>query len=393
MIADLPERIAALPDELRLACERLFHVAVTTGHAEPPPTMYEWVERHFGALADVRDQTIVRVVNRLTLEGALFNPLRARRPIVSGGGDAELETRIATALAAGDIFAEPLRDTTADVFGRIRGQYCVTASNVAKYDGWHGVVIFDEPRPLHFDAPRLRDYLDTALRWMAAAHSHDAEAIYPLIFWNCLPKSGATIMHGHMQLALGRGMHYTRVEAWRRAAHAHTIEHRSSYFDDLFAIHQALGLAVPNPHGIRAFAHLTPLRNREIVMFAGPPQAEDTKTTRQGDKARSNVSLSPALSFSLSELLADALHAILRGLIERQGVRAFNLAIALPPLRPDGQEWAGFPILARLGDRGAPLSPSSDLGAVELYGTGCITADPFDVAVVLRTENQEPRTG
>jgi hypothetical protein len=392
MIADLPELIAALPDELRMACERIFHVARATGHTEPPPAMHAWVERHFGALADVREQTIVRMVNRLTLEAALFNPLRARRPIASGGGDAELEARITAALAAGDIFAEPLRDTPADVFGRIRGRFCLTASNVAKYDGWHGVLILDQPHPLRFDEARLRDYLDTALRWIAAAHAHDRQAIYPLIFWNCLPKSGATIMHGHMQLALAHGMHYARVEAWRRAAQAYGAANSAGYFDDLFAVHQALGLAVPAVEGQRAFAHLTPLRNREIVILADV-RTGDEEVKRQGDQQTDANSLSPCLPASVSEQLADTLHSILRGLIDGQGMRAFNLAIALPPLRPDALEWRDFPVLARLGDRGAPLSPSADLGATELYATGCITADPFEVARLLRAENQEPRTG
>jgi hypothetical protein len=372
MITTLPERIAALPDRLRQACERIFHVASSAGYTDPPATMENWITRHFGSVAAVREQMVVRVVNRMTLEGTNFNPLRARRPIASGGDDAALEARIAAALAAGDIFRDPMRDTTADMFGRIRGQFCITASNIAKYDGWHGVIIFDEPHPLHFDQARLRDYLGTALRWIAAAHAHDAQAIYPLIFWNCLPKSGATIMHGHMQLALARGWPYIRVEAWRRAAQAYRAESGASYFDDLFAIHQALGLDIPHPD-VRAFAHLTPLRNREIVLLAD-------------DRRPTNNSPRPATGHEprTTDALADTLYAILRSLIDQQGMRAFNLAIALPPLGPAAEDWANFPILARLGDRGDPLASSSDLGSTELYATGCVTSDPFDVAAQLR---------
>jgi hypothetical protein len=82
--------------------------------------------------------------------------------------------------------------------------------------------------------------------------------------------------------------------------------------------------------------------------------------------------------------LADRLYAILRHLIDVRGMRAFNLTIAPPPLGPCGEDWEGFPILARLGDRGDPLAASSDLGATELYATGCVTADPFEVAAQLR---------
>ena len=57
------------------------------------------------------------------------------------------------------MFARPLTDTTADVFGRIQGRFCVTASNVAKYDAWHGLIIPNEAQPLHFSAEQLEDCL------------------------------------------------------------------------------------------------------------------------------------------------------------------------------------------------------------------------------------------
>jgi hypothetical protein len=388
MISTLPDRIAALPDDTRRACERIFRVATMAGYTNPPPTMHAWVERYFGSVAAVRQQAIVRVVNTLTLEGALFNPLRARRPLDSSGGDAALEARIAAALAGGDIFHDPERDTTADLFGRIRGQFCVTASNAAKCDGWHGLVIFDEPHPLRFDLARLRDYLDTALRWVAAAHDRDAEAIYPLIVWNCLPKSGATQMHGHMQVLLARGMPYARAELWRRAAQTYRAEHAACYFDDLFAVHQALGLALPRDEA-RAFAHLTPLRNREIVVFAAPTGGHGGTTGHSPMHMYGGSSLS---AMDAMDSLVDAVHVILRNLIDIQGVRAFNLGITFPPLHADGADWDDYPIIARVADRGDPLLASSDLGAIEFYATGCITADPFEVATAFRTKNQEPRT-
>lgn len=368
MITSILDRIDRLPDRLRQACERIFYVDLIAGYTAPPATMDAWIERQFGALADVREQAIVKIINLLTLEGALFNPLRARRPIELGGDDAALERHIAETLAAHDIFRAPLRDTTADLFGRIRGRFCVSASNVAKYDGWHGVVIFDEPHPLRFDRGQLQDYIDVALRWIAAAHACDERAIYPIITWNCLPKSGATLMHGHMQLALGRGMPYGRIEGWRRAAAAYRVHAGADYFDDFFAVHQALGLAVPHASELRIFAHLTPLRNREIVLLADPalahPAAPPQQSRGPGDAGT----------------LTGAIYDILRGLIDRQGVRAFNMAIALPPLRATAEDWSGVPIVARLVDRGAPLAASNDWGAVELFATGCIVADPFLVA-------------
>jgi hypothetical protein len=46
--------------------------------------------------------------------------------------------------------------------------------------------------------------------------------------------------------------------------------------------------------------------------------------------------------------------------------------------------WARMPLVARFVDRGAPLSPTSDIAALELFGSSVISSDPFDVARTLR---------
>ena len=370
MIETIKTKIANLPQPRRELFAQLFTVDVATGHALPPPEMEPWVIQQFGALEPVREQTIVKIVNRLTLESALFNPLRARRPTQAGAGDQALEAWIARELAEHDIFRDPARDTTADVFGRIRGQHCVTASNVAKYAGWHGLVIFDEPHPLHFGEAQLHDYLAVALRWLATAHAHDPLSIYPIITWNCLPKSGATLMHGHMQVALTRGMHYTHIERWRRAAEEYGARTSRSYFDDLFGLHADLELAIPCGAGVRAFAHLTPARNREIVLLA--PENETPPLLSQWERGMGG------------EGLPEALCAVLRSLIDKHAMRAFNVAIALPPLGPTPEDWGGVPIIARTADRGDPMTTRGDLGAMELFATNVITADPFEIAINLK---------
>lgn len=360
MITRLEERAAGLPAELRGAFGRIFAVDSSVGRLELTEAMRPWVGRQFGADADMEAQTVVTVLNRLTLEGALFNPLRARRP-AAAGSDETLEDWIAQELAA-DSFADPLRDTPPDLFGRIAGRHCVSASNIAKCAGWHGLVIFREPHPLRFGRAELRDYLDVARRWLAAAHARDPRALHPIVIWNCLPKSGATIMHGHMQILLAR-LPPARAELWRRAAATYRADSGRAYLDDLAAVHRALGLGLPAAPGLAAFAHLTPLRNREIVALAPPGAPPDA--------------------------LADTLCDLLRALIDRRGLRAFNLALTLPPLAP-APGWEGWPAVARLADRGAPVTSRGDLGAIELFGTGCVTADPFEVAAQLQADLAPP---
>jgi hypothetical protein len=368
LLSDLPRLLEALPEELRAAAARIWAVDVGHGRLDPPATMEPWIARHFGSLAAVREQAVVTVLNRLTLEGALFNPLRAQRPSGSHGSDADLERWIADELDD-DVFAAPLRDTPADVFGRIAGRFCVTASNIAKYDSWHGLVVPHEPHPLRFGREQIRDYLDVALRWVAAVRTADPGACYPLITWNCLPKSGATIVHGHWQIVVARSLAYARVDSWRRAAESYRAGCGRDYFADLAALHQALGLDL-GLAGVAGFAHLTPLRNREVVLMLLPEQRQAQLQAGSQQVGR----------------LADALSDVLRAMVDRMGTRAFNMAIALPPdtTAALAEDWSGFPVLVRIGDRGPALTHRNDLGAMELYGTGVIAEDPFKAAGELR---------
>ena len=106
----------------------------------------------------------------------------------------------------------------------------------------------------------------------------------------------------------------------------------------------------------------------------------------EGVKGRrgEHVAPSPLHPFTLSEGFTEALYRILRRLIDEQGMRAFNVAIALPPLGPAPEDWRDVPIIARIADRGDPLTTRGDLGAMELFAANVITADPFEVAASLR---------
>ena len=128
-VLEIDRLVAALAEESRERFDRLFHVTSTSGELRPPPHMYRWIERYFGSVDAIRRQKVVKVTNRATMEGALFNDLRAKRP---------LEARIPAALheelarSAPDPFCEPLVNTPEDSFGRIVGRSCVSASNIAK---------------------------------------------------------------------------------------------------------------------------------------------------------------------------------------------------------------------------------------------------------------------
>jgi hypothetical protein len=343
-IIDLPAIVAALPAAKRARFERVFRVDVVAGECRIPEAMRPWVEQHLGPIDAVEHQRVVRVTNVVTLEGALFNPLRSGRPL-------QLRTMRGDERPADDVFADPLRTTAEDVFGRVRGRYCITTGNVARWDGQCAVLIFDEFDPLTFTREHIRDYFATALAWARRAHAQDPAARYFAWMWNGGLKGGASIPHAHAQMGLGRGMHYAFVERLRRSAMAYRAQHGAEYFADLLAAHHDVGLGF-TAAGLDGFAHLAPNRAKDVWIYGR----------------------------AFGQQLADALHDALRALIDRTGTGAFNVGVVMPPLfGPVEEDWSGFPVIVRVGDRGAPAMISSDVGAMDLYGQNVIAADPFAV--------------
>lgn len=353
-IAELEDAIARLPADARAAAARIFTVSTTTGSLDAPPEMHAWIAKLFGSVDAVREQRIVRVTNNVTFEGALFNDLRAMRPMEVKGTD---EVRQTIESSRNDPFDHPETGTPADTFGRVRGAHGITASNVAKYDGFHGVLVFSEHDPLApMDAAVMRDHLVTIRRWGEAALAADAAARYLFVMWNCLWRAGGSIVHGHMQMTATRGAHYPKVEALRRQAIGYADTAGHDYFDDLWRVHDALGLGVELGGG-RLMASLVPVKEREVIIL-GRPGADE-------------ASLAPAIARAVATF-------------RTAGVVAYNMALYLPPLSPDAEDWRRFPPIARLVDRGDPANKTSDIGAMELYAASVIASDPFRLAEQLR---------
>lgn len=351
-IVNLPALVQALPPRDRRLFDRLFRITESVGRLRVPESMHEWIRKQFGALAAVERQTIVKTTNLVTMEGTLFNALRASRPFESRGAE-EVEEIISSGL--GDPFCNPLEGTPEDVFGRVRGRRCITASNVAKYDAFHGVVIFEEHNPLCFDEDSVGDALEVGLEWGRRALETDPEARYFFFLWNCLWKSGASILHGHAQVAASRDMHYARVEGLRRQALAYRAEHGANYFDDLGAAHRALGL-VSQLGDTAIIASLAPIKEKEVLLLA-PGVTPDLKR---------------------------AVHRVLARFVHNLGVNSFNLVLYMPPLAPAPEDWSGFPHLVRIVDRGDATTKTADIGAMELYASSVVASDPFRVAEALK---------
>ncbi len=352
-IANLDQLVESLPENLKRLFKRIFSVSVAVGSLVPPETMVEWIEQQFGSVAKVKEQKIVKVTNLITYEGAIFNSLRALRPR-QREDRLKVEARIIDR-AKDDPLSNPLKDTPEDLFGRVKGKYSITASNIAKYDGFHGIIIFKDHNPLGFSRDEIIDYIDTGWKWAQKAHQLDPEAKYYFFLWNCLKKAGATLAHGHAQVTLSRDSHYAKIEALRLASYRYQKEYGSNYFDDLYQVHSALGLALEK-EGTRILTYLTPIKDKEVILLA--------------------KELSDSFKHRVYEVLAcfrDIMH-----------VTAFNLGIATPPLNSIPPEWQHFPVIARIVDRGYPWDGSSDFGTMELYAASIVSHDPFHLSQTLR---------
>ena len=353
-IADLDLVVESLSPEEQSLFHRLFRLNITVGLLKAPEEMQEWIEKQFGSIEVTERQRIVRVTNMVTYEAALFNELRARRPIEAKAGD-PISAFNKNGNDAADPLCQPLVGTPEDLIGRVRGRYCISASNIAKFDGHHSLLIFAEHNPLIFGREQVLDYLDTGHRWAEEVHSTDPEAKYYLFIWNCLWRAGASLLHGHAQVILGKGMHYAKIEQLRLSALGYRERHGANYFDDLYEVHKALGVGFEK-EGCRVMASLTPIKEREVLVMA------------------------PAMDRSFQERLYEVLAAMR----DKMGVASFNLVIYMPPIAPDEEDWSGFPVVARIVDRGDLAARTSDFASMEMYATSVVSSDPFRVVKPLK---------
>ena len=326
--------------------ERIYSVWEARGQLIPPEEMNFWIESNFGDLESVKNQSFLKITNKVTYEGSIFNELRTKRPVVGDSNFAQVIEEIES--AKNTPFSRPLVGTPADTFGRIKGEYCITASNIAKYDGLHGLVVFADHNPLLFSRKRVKDYISVAFQWFKKAYETNPKAIYPLFTWNCLWKAGASIIHGHAQMALTEGQAYARIESLRHHALKYQEQYRSNYFEDDFNIHEKLGLAFRRGN-LKIYIKITPIKDKEIVI------------------------LSPAFDEELSIVLSD----VLNSMKETLGVVSFNVATILYPLAKTPEVWEHMPIVTRIVDRGKLTTKTADFGSMELYGQSVIETDPY----------------
>ena len=344
----LLKEIKSLSQSERELFERIFQVWETKGELIPPTEMIPWIEQNIGHVDSVTVQDFIKITNTIMYEGAIFNDLRTQRPITMDSNFTEMMAQIDS--AKGGPFESPLTGTPSDTFGRIKGEYCITASNLLKYDGLHGLIIFNDHNPLLFTRERMRDYFTVAKKWFKKAYLSNKKAIYPVYTWNCLWRAGASIIHGHSQLALTEGRAYAKIEQLRYLSLRYQEKYRTNYFDDLYSIHQSLGLGI-KVGNIRLITKLTPIKEKEVMIMAD----------------------------NFDDELADRISDVLNVYKEKLEMLSFNLSIILPPMEKTPEVWEHVQVIVRIVDRGKLSVRSTDFASMELYCESVIESNQYVV--------------
>ena len=358
-ILNLDEIVKSLSSAEKARFQRIYALNPTVGELRIPETMQAWVEQQFGSVAAVTRQKIVRITNKLTGEETLFSKLRASRPLDTGSVDVHLAYT-----NAADLFSNPYDNTPEDSFGRVVGKHCVTASNIAKFDGFHGLVVFEDFNPLDFSREQIIDYIDVAREWAKEAHKAQPQAKYFALIWNCLWRAGASIGHGHAHVMLTSGRHYARIERLRQAAASYRQNYGANYFVDLFQCHRSVGCTVKKGE-VSILAYLTPFKDKEIIIMAD----------------------------ELNRSLEERVYEVLACFRDKLGVTSFNLSLVTPPLAETEESWRDFPVMVRLLDRGNPSHRASDVGGMEVYAASVVSSDPIELAWALGECLQEEDCG
>jgi galactose-1-phosphate uridylyltransferase len=302
-------------------------------------------------IENLENQRIVNIFNEWTGQGTLYNSLRSRRPgmnIDLAEKRNKLMQLIRNSKKNCD-FCSPEEKTPEDVFGRVRGTHSITAANIAKYDVWSSLVIFKKHNPLEFNQEELSDYLDTSFTWYETVYNEDNDYKFPFFVWNCLPRAGASLVHGHSQILMTKDRSYARVESLNRAIQAYKNDTKGDYLNDLYTVYKALGLSYEIGK-VRLFASITPVKEKEIIIISpgSPSKLDQTK---------------------------NVIYNTLRCFIDDMGVESFNMSISCPGMDEDDK----FPYIIRIVDRGDISKSTADMGGMELYGSTVVAEDPYNI--------------
>lgn len=358
-ILDLPHYVDSLSVPQREIFERIFRLQISQAPVfYPNKQLHEELAKAFKtSLEDMKVRRGLRVTNIVLDEETLYSPIRSNRPMIKVSGSQRPDSSKGHP-KDGCPFCQVLEGTPEETWGRVEGEYCISAANAAAYDAWHGLII---PKEIHDPSDLteevLEDMLTTGNEWFRRVNEYSPRARFPLMGLNINSRAGASIFHPHLQVLLAEDSPYQKVEDLRRrTADYRDWNDQRPYLNDLAESMAGLGLVFDTGSAHTIF-NLTPRKEKEVLIFM-----DDQKGMPNGDLSRA--------SFGIIKWWRE------------YGVTSYNMVIFMPPLGEDLRwgEWSHFSPSARLVDRGDAKTATSDMGFMETYASPVVVADPFTLA-------------
>jgi len=364
-IVHLEEIVDSLPESEKRLFDAFFLQDRDMGERIVPSTFVEKALQYFKKPGETKEQTLRRVrkqivvhtVNRWTGEQAYFNEIRTSKP---GTDNSDIEKKreevykSVNASRKNCDFCNPKKYTTRDM-QRIEKFGGLSASNAAAYTASNGLIVFREHNPLELILSDLGCAREIACEWFERTNKKNPHRVYPVIGWNCLKRAGASLDHTHMHILLAKFADEDTTKLRAASEYYRTKTHRN-YFEDLYTVHEALGLGLK--HGksqAKLMVSLVPRKDKEVCIIAD----------------------------SIDEL-QEAIFDVYRCYVERLGAFAFNMTIQMPPLNKQ-KDWKDFPYIAKFVERGDATKMGTDIAFMELLlRTSIIGSDSFKVAQILR---------
>ena len=207
----------------------------------------KWLQGKKDLIEATKNQSLIFIINLYSYESVVFNTVRAKRPVASvvEGDTLNYINRLVENSAKTCNFCLYTNNTPSDVFGRMESTYSVITSSTFKIDTYHSLALLKTHNPLYFSQLQFIDCINLALKWFDRAHDKTPSHLYRIMYWDILPKAGASQIHPHIQLSLGDYTYNTRWNQLHKAGMKFSKEHNGqNYWTTLLQIHTLLGLSV-----------------------------------------------------------------------------------------------------------------------------------------------------
>ena len=242
--------------------------------------------------------------------------------------------------------------TAEETWGRVETPHCITGANMFRLSGPNnGLVLSRTHHLLELGPQELEGMMSCCRTWYSKVHQSDPSLVAPMMLWDTLGHSGASQIHPHIQLWLGRD-YEGQFNLLERHARDYRQKHGSNYYQDLVELHSRLGLAVT--HGqATALVPLTSHKDHEVMIISRE--------------------VGPDFLFLFSR--------VMQMYNEKLAVYCRSLGMMWPRLVSSEP---AMPAVLRVGSRGACDSQISDVSSLELYGVYSVNVEPLTTINTLK---------